>query len=480
MNAFSHNSHYSTASAIALTANVVAFPPIRRADPAPEPVDTSIVIDGEVIATDDRGNPLDGGPLDAAENSEEPGDTAPEDSAPDAKPVELPASAMVDRAALTKAFDIVKRVVERRSTVPILSNAMLAANGESIAITATDLDKEIRVTVPAAIDAHFATTVPAHMLETFLKKAAKGDFVALNTHPSIDAATVEFERVKYRLNTLPVADFPMLTAGEFPHRFTMSGKEFWSMVDGTRCAVSTEETRYYLNGIFMHVLELGNRNVLRLVATDGHRLYMQETTAPDGAGPDMGGRGGGDFMPGAIIPRGTIELVYALTKGKACPDSIDVAVSDRYVEFAFDNVKIVSKLIDGTFPDYQRVIPTGNDKVATFDAAEMLEAVESVSLISHERGRAAKFTLEDGQCVLSVNNPDSGSATATIACRFKGQGDEPVSVEIGFNTGYLKSLLGDAAPDGGEIIGEFSDAGSPTVFRGTREGWTGVLMPMRV
>lgn len=431
------------------------------------------------------------------------------------KHVELPASAVVDRAALTKAFDIVKSVVETRSTIPILSNAMLHASGDSIVVTATDLDMEIRVTVPASIDKDFRVTAPAHALQSFLKKATACDLVAFTTAPGpmlerkvavsdlsgktetelyteAGTLTVEFDAVKYRLNALPCADFPIWNPGEFSHRFTMPGKVLWDMIDGTSGAMSTEETRYYLNGIYAHVIEgnpvwsdVSNSYVASnqpgqfvLVATDGHRLYRQTVEAQDGA---LG-------MPGAILPRKLVELVLKLTKGKACPAEFDIAVSATAFRVAYGNVEILSKLVDGTFPDYQRVIPSNDGIAMTFDRDAMAEAVRSVSLISSERGRAVKFIVARDGCKLVVMNPDSGSAVSTIAC-----GWDADEFEIGVNGRYLDAVLADIGD--GQVTMTFgldyrqedlpesergADAGSPIRLIGPREGWDGVLMPMRV
>lgn len=404
--------------------------------------------------------------------------------------VELAGAAVLDRAALTAAVDIVKRAVEKRNTIPILSNVLLESCHGVLALVGTDLDMQIRVIVPAAIDEHFRTTMPAHMLESFMKKASKGDYVSLTTSPgavhgkSQDGGTVaiEFEKAKYRLNTLPVADFPRMAPGELSHSFTMPGKEFWNMLDGTMAAISTEETRYYLNGVYAHVVQRGNQHAFTMVATDGHRLYRQEVEAQTGALE----------MPGVIIPRKTVDLLHKLLKGKACPEAVYVSLSATKIRVAYNAVEIVSKLVDGTFPDYQRVIPTGNNFPMTFDRDEMAEALQSVALISSECGRAVKFEITRGRCRLVVNNPDMGSSEAKVAVAW----DAP-DFEVGVSARYLESILEDAGAgeitmhfaealrrdDDGKWVSEGSgsaDCGSPIRVTGPREGWDAVLMPMRV
>jgi DNA polymerase-3 subunit beta len=388
-----------------------------------------------------------------------------------------PATAVVERAPLTKAFEIVNQAVENRNTLPILSNARLIGDGSSLFITGTDLDLELSVSIPAAADSRFALTLPAGRMRDLLKKATASDFVAFTMPDDSNAATVDFERVKYRLAALPVADFPELrgpsplefdgvTVDSSYRSFTMTGAAFWAAIDATMGAMSTEETRYYLNGIYMHVAHDGT---LRFVATDGHRLYRQDMAAPNGSAD----------MLGIILPKKTVALLYKLMKGKACPDSIGIEVTSTKARFTWGDpgfyVSLQSKLIDGTFPDYERVIPAFNDKPATFDPESMLEAIRAVSLISSERGRAVRMEFDAGKCGLIVNNPDAGSASADITCQYDSE-----RVEIGFNARYMVDAIPTASPDGGAVSITMADAGSPATITGSRDGWLGVLMPMRV
>lgn len=420
-----------------------------------------------------------------AEDREPEEDAAPE---PVTTAPLLPTSAVVDRDALTRAFDIVWNTVERRNTIPILSNARMVGDGKSLAVTGTDLDLEITVSVEAAADAEFAITLPAATLRDLLKKASASDLVAFTDHRD-GTATADFERVEYKLQSLPVADFPNLTVGDGSHAFTLPGAVFWSGIDSTMAAVSKEETRYYLNGIYLHahdahhwryddatagMVEDGGGMVLRMVATDGHRLYRQDVAAPEGC----------EGMPGIIVPAKTVAVLHKLMKGKTCPDLVAVDLSDTRIRFRFGNVTLVSKLIDGTFPDYQRVIPSmdwaadaGAAKRATFDPETLLEAVRAVTLISSERGRAVKLTMSEGACELSVNNPDQGSARSSIVCGFDG----PAGFEIGYNAGYLVDAVATATMGDDDVVTwQGTDYAAPAIITGSREGWMAVLMPMRV
>ncbi|AMX93685.1 MULTISPECIES: DNA polymerase III subunit beta [Mesorhizobium] len=387
-----------------------------------------------------------------------------------------PATALADRAALNRALDIVANVVEKRSCIPILGNVCLIGDGENLTVTGTDLDIEIAVKIPAAADARFAVTLPAHTMKDLLKKATASEFVGFTERQGdSNAVTVDFEKVNYRLQDLPVADYPNLSGGKPSHSFTVPGADLVEAFGGVAIAISTEETRYYLNGVYLHHVEPraidayhGDHGALRMVATDGHRLCRQDLAASEG----MKG------MPGVIVPRKTVALLQKLLKGKACPAEVRVEIGKTEhwgtIRLMFDGVTITSKLVEGSFPDYQRVIPTGNDKPATFKAADLAEGVRAVELISSERGRAVKLTFSKGKCQLVVNNPDQGSATADIAADYGS--DE---LEIGFNAKYVQDLIATACCE--EITLTMADSGSPTLMTAPdRKGWLGVLMPMRV
>ena len=381
-------------------------------------------------------------------------------------------SAVTERAALTAAVAICCEAVERRNSIPILANVRLMATGDGAAfVSATDCDLEFTVRVPGAVDDGFATTIPALLSRDLLKKSVRSDHVAI-TDGGEGFAALDFERVTYNLQSLPVGDYPELIGPghNSAFRFTMTGADFVRGLEKTMGAVSTEETRYYLNGIFMHVTrdhETG-ADLFRMVATDGHRMHVQTFNMPEGAAG----------MPGIIIPRKTVAKLFKIMKGKACPESVSLEVSDTKIRVIFERdglpVTVTSKVVDGTFPDYRRVIPSSNSNVATVNAETMLSMSASVALVSSERGRAVKLDFGGGKCVLNVNNPDSGNATAEFECATVGD-----PVEIGFNHGYLADMIATAGADTVEIA--MSDHGSPAIFRtGEDDGWMGVLMPMRV
>src|SRR5690606_17230493 len=269
-------------------------------------------------------------------------------------------------------------------------------------------------------------------------------------------------RSNFRLQCLPQADFPELSAGNFSHIFRMDSTALKDLIEKTQFAISTEETRYYLNGIFFHTHEADGALKLRAVATDGHRLARAEIEAPAGA----------EGMPGIIIPRKTVRELQKLVDDPHV--AVTVELSDTKIRFTIGSVVLTSKLIDGTFPDYQRVIPTSNDKTLTIDRQSFAQAVDRVSTISSERGRAVKLSIADGQVVLTVNNPDSGSATDEIPADYDAD-----PLEIGFNARYLLDVA--AQLTGSEARFRLADAGSPTIIEDTADERTlYVLMPMRV
>jgi DNA polymerase-3 subunit beta len=367
----------------------------------------------------------------------------------------------LERSNLLKSLNHVQRVVERRNTIPILSNVLLKAEDGTLMLKATDLDIEVTETTPAAIEQTGSTTVSAHMLYDIVRKLPDGSEVMMSVTDDNGLSLIS-GRSQFRLQMLPESDFPDLTAGEFSHTFRMACDDFKTLIDRTQFAISTEETRYYLNGIYFHTVEDGGEVMLRAVATDGHRLAQAQTAAPDGS----------QGMPGIIVPR---KAVAELQKLLEEPDtSVTIELSDTKIRFTMNQVVMTSKLIDGTFPDYNRVIPSANDKQLVVDRATFSSAVDRVSTISSDRGRAVKLSLSDGRLVLSVNNPDSGSAEEEISV---GYDSEPL--DIGFNSRYLLDITNQLSSSEASFM--LADPGSPTLIREKGEpGALYVLMPMRV
>jgi DNA polymerase III subunit beta len=376
----------------------------------------------------------------------------------------------IERAALLKALSHVQSVVERRTTIPILSNVLLRAEGAEgaggLSLSATDMDLEIVERVSARVERNGRTTAPAHTLYDIVRKLRDGAQIELETLGGRNEMALRSGRSTFTLACLPPEDYPAMSAGELPHHFALPAGELRTLIDRTRFAISTEETRYYLNGIYLHATKSNEVPVVRAVATDGHRLARVEMTAPEGAAG----------MPGVIVPRKTIlELRKLVEEGD---DDVQIALGDTKIRCAVGEAALTSKLIDGTFPDYDRVIPVGNDKMLEVDCKSFAEAVDRVSTISTERSRAVKLAIERGSLVVSATSPENGTAVEELEVRY-----QSTPLEIGFNSRYLLDITDQI---GGEYVQfQMADAGSPTIVRESAPEANGasalyVLMPMRV
>ncbi|WP_029008630.1 DNA polymerase III subunit beta [Azospirillum halopraeferens] len=373
---------------------------------------------------------------------------------------------IIERAALLRSLGHVQSVVERRNTIPILSNVLLTARDGELALAATDMDLEIVETVPATVSRTGGTTAPAHTLYDIVRKLPDGSQVELDVAGDGTQLTLRSGRSQFRLGCLPVEDFPQLSGGDLRTRFTLAAADLRALIDRTRFAISTEETRYYLNGIYLHAANARSGGaelpVLRAVATDGHRLARVEMPLPDG----------GEGIPGVIVPRKTVGEVRKLIDEAA--DRIEVSLSENKIRFAFDSIVMTSKLIDGTFPDYERVIPVGNDKVMEVDAKLFAAAVDRVATISTEKSRAVKLSLAKGLLTLSATSPEAGSATEELEVNYQ---EGPL--EIGFNSRYLLDITQQIEGEGARFT--MADAASPTIVRDVADNAAlYVLMPMRV
>jgi DNA polymerase III subunit beta len=365
----------------------------------------------------------------------------------------------LEKSAFLKALNHVQSVVERRNTIPILSNVMVQAKGNEIKLTATDLDLEIVESVAAEVLQAGAATMPAHMLYDIVRKLPDGAQLELNQAGEKGRVSILAGRSRFALQALPPEDFPDLASGEFSNNFSLAASELRFLIERTRFAISTEETRYYLNGIYFH--DVGGKH-LRAVATDGHRLAQSQMVLPEGA----------SGMPGIIVPRKTVLELVKLLEGEDA--EVEVSISSQKIRFASGKLVLTSKLIDGTFPDYERVIPRGNDKILEADTKQFAEAVDRVSTISFEKSRAVKLSLSPGKLSMVVNNPDSGSAEEEIIVSY-----ERDAMEIGFNSRYLLDVAAQVKAE--TMRFEFNDAGSPTVVRDPKDEHSlFVLMPMRV
>jgi DNA polymerase-3 subunit beta len=368
----------------------------------------------------------------------------------------------VERSELLKSLAHVHRVVERRNTIPILANVLLRADRSKLSLKATDLDIEVTDTIAAEVGPSGSTTVPAHMLFDIVRKLPEGAQIVVESSGDRAALAIRAGRSRFTLQTLPEGDFPDLAPGEMTHKFTVKAADLKRLIDKTQFAISTEETRYYLNGIYLHVAGSGKAQTLRAVATDGHRLAQVEFELPNGAAG----------MPGIIVPRKTVGEVQRLLEDNDAEVLIELSAGK--IRFTVGEVVLTSKLIDGTFPDYARVIPANNDKELVVDKKEFEQAVDRVSTVSSERGRAVKLSITGGKLLLSVTNPDSGSANEELEVEY-----EADPLDIGFNSRYLLDIAQQIESEAAVL--KLADPGSPTLIQDKEpHGALYVLMPMRV
>jgi DNA polymerase-3 subunit beta len=406
---------------------------------------------------------------------------------------------IIERAALLKALGHVQSVVERRTTIPILSNVLLRAeatpNAGMLALSATDMDLEIVERVPAQIAREGRTTAPAHTLYDIVRKLPEGAQIEIEApapgaggafgaaggvqNPAAAPAgmTLRCGRSTFTLAALPPEDYPLMAGGELPHSFALPAGGLRILIDRTRFAISTEETRYYLNGIYLHATRSNENPVIRAVATDGHRLARVEMPLPEGAAG----------MPGVIVPRKTVLELRKLVEESE--QEVEIALSDTKIRFVVPgpapngstpggSASLISKLIDGTFPDYDRVIPSNNDKILDVKCKAFAAAVDRVSTISTEKSRAVKLSVEGSSLTVSATSPENGTAVEEIEVGYAAS-----PIEIGFNSRYLLDITDQIDGEGAQLA--MSDAASPTIVREASPDSSGasalyVLMPMRV
>ncbi|MBX3431106.1 MAG: DNA polymerase III subunit beta [Hyphomonadaceae bacterium] len=367
----------------------------------------------------------------------------------------------IERSALLKALNHVQSVVERRNTIPILSNVLLSAQGDSLKLTATDLDIEIAESASAEVERGGQTTAPANYLYDFVRKLPDGSAVKFEVNGDDPRLFISAGKSRLHLPILPAGDFPSMPSDGFETKFEIEPTELGRLIDKTRFAISTEETRYYLNGIFLHAVDADGQK-LRAVATDGHRLALADHPAPKGS---VG-------MPGVIVPRKTINELKRLLDDAS--DLVEISVSPQKIRFALGDAVLTSKLIDGSFPEYARVIPKNNSKKLKIDNKAFAEAVDRVATVSAERSRSVRLALDKDKITLTVNNPDAGVATEDLAADYR---DE--ALEIGFNARYLLDVAQQI--EGESAVFELADSGSPTLVRDEADDAAlYVLMPLRV
>ena len=368
----------------------------------------------------------------------------------------------IERAALLKALGHVQSAVERRNTIPILSNVLLSAERDRLTFSATDLDMEIIDEAMAQVDQPGQITAPAHTLYEIVRKLPEGADVSLSFTGEDPRLTVAAGRSRFNLPVLPAGDFPVMSSEGLSSRIGVDVNDLIRLIDKTRFAISTEETRYYLNGLYLHTVVEGGVQKLRAVATDGHRLALAEMAAPEGAAGS----------PGVIVPRKTIGEARRLLEDAG--ENVDLQVSAQKIRLDFNGAALTSKVIDGSFPDYSRVIPKDNDRVMLVDNKLFAQAVDRVATISAEKSRSVRVAIEPGRIILTVRNMEAGQAVEELEVDYAGE-----AFELSFNARYLLDVTDQIA--GGTAEFRFGGPNDPALVLDPVDADVQyVLMPLRV
>lgn len=368
----------------------------------------------------------------------------------------------IERAHFLKTLSHVQSIVEKRNTIPVLSNVRIEAKDSVISFKATDMDIEITEIVEANIAEEGATTAPAHMLYDIVRKLSDGSDIEITYPDEKGSLRISSARSKFSLSTIGVEDFPVISGDNLPINFEINKDELKTLIDRTQFSASVEEARYYLNGLYVHAKTEGETNVLRVVATDGHRLACAESPLPQGA----------EKLEGVIIPRKSVLEIRKLLDD-ASIDNVQMSLSENKVRISFDDITLTSKLIDGTFPDYERVIPTDNDKILEVNVKELAAAVDRVSVVT-ERSRGIRLVANTNHVTIVASNAELGNATEELEAKY-----DKETMDTGYNFRYLLDIL--AQIKGDEVRFSLSGNSAATVINDTSDNSAiYVLMPMRI
>jgi DNA polymerase-3 subunit beta len=346
-------------------------------------------------------------------------------------------------------------VVERRQTMPILANVLINAKGNNVSVTATDLEVEMVASSELVAKQDGEITVPARKLLDICKALRDGSEIDLSV--SGDKATIRSGRSRFTLATLPAADFPLVEDIDSKQSITVPQRDLKRLLDRTHFSMAHQDVRYYLNGL---LLEMGDGK-LRAVATDGHRLAMCQIDAESSE----------DGTHQVIVPRkGVLELQRLLGDS----GDVSIAIGNNHIRAEVGAIRFTSKLIDGRFPEYQRVIPKRSGEVIGADREELRHALHRAAILSNEKYRGVRLELGENILKIQAHNPEQEEAEEEIEVQYAG-----ADLEIGFNVNYLVDALG--ALDGEEANLQINDPSSSClIWNDGTEGCEYVVMPMRL
>ena len=363
---------------------------------------------------------------------------------------------VTQRDNLLRPLQQIGGVVERRQTLPILANILINARTDQLTITATDLEVEMKTSAPVSSDGDLDFTLPARKLIDICRALPEEADIELNVDG--ERAVLKSGRSRFTLGVLPAQDYPAIEPSVSSHHFSISQKLLKRLIDKTHFAMAQQDVRYYLNGM---LLEVGN-SMIRSVATDGHRLALSEAECELEAGVDVQ----------VILPRkAVLELGRLLDESE---QKVDVEISSNHIRLKLGDTSFTSKLIDGKFPDYQRVIPKNIDKTVLADRDELKQALQRTSILSNEKYRGIRFQFTDGLLQLLAHNPEQEEAEEEMEIDYQGE-----ELTIGFNVGYLIEVLNVIGSESVKL--SLSDANSSCLIKDTNSDDNRyVIMPMRL
>jgi len=372
----------------------------------------------------------------------------------------------IERTFLLKTLSHMQSIVEKRDpkkryTIPVLSNVKIEAKGNMISFNATDMDIEITELVEAKISGEGSTTVPAHMLYDIVQKFPDGSNIEF-TYPN-DNCTLSLTSgcYEFSLFTIGAEDFPAIPKDTLPINFEINKDELKTLIDRTQFSAGVKEDRDYLNGLYIH----SKAPVLRFVTTDGHRLACAESPLPKGAEEIT------KKLGDVIIPNKSVLEIRKLLDD-ASTENVSIALSENKVRISFENVTLTSKLIDASFPDYERVIPTNNDKILEVNTKELLTAIDHISVIT-EKNSCIRLTTDTNRIIITASNNELGNATTKINAKYDNE-----SIDIGYNFHYLLDIL--TQIKGNKVRFSLLNSSAATVINDTSDNSAiYVLMPMR-
>jgi DNA polymerase-3 subunit beta len=370
---------------------------------------------------------------------------------------------VVEQKTLIEALGHVRHIVEKKNISPILGNVLIEAQPSEIHLTTTDLDISIKEGIKAQVLEAGETTLNINTLYEIVTRLPDGANVELKSNSETQQVTLKSGKARFQLPSLPAEQFSASLASDLPHTFKVTGAELYSLIKSTAFSMSDVESNYTMNGVYLHALEKDGAELLRAVATDGHRLAYSEQPSPKACLE----------MPGVIIPRKTIRLLLKLLE-KSRDFDIHISLSHTQIIFSFATIQLQSRLIDGQFPNYTEVIPTNNPFTLEADRKLFLQAADRVALLSQDKTHGIKLSLSSDNLTLSAATPHAGSAVEEVLISYQGD-----AMETGFNASYLMQIGENIASE--TLVCKMKDENTPITIQGKEESGTlFVLMPIRV